>query len=491
MNAATQGKNLFVPGSNCWRVEKANRFSLIVDADDYFAAARVAMMDARKRIMLIGWDFDARINLCHPEVSDEGPTRLDDFMIWLVKRNPELRIYLLRWDVGMVKAMFRGNTAVTLLRWKAHKQITARMDGVHPFAASHHQKIVAIDDCLAFCGGIDMTSERWDTRGHEDADPNRVTPRGKPYKAWHDATSAFDGAAAEAIGAVARDRWQAACGEKLEPLPGYEPCWPKPLEPTLRKVDLAIARTYPKLEDREAILEIEQFYLDLIASARTLIYAESQYFASRRIAVAIAKRLQEEDCPEIIIVNPFKADGWLEPIAMDTARARLFEALRRLDRHGRLRIYHPQTKAGEPIYVHAKITVVDDRVLRVGSSNFNNRSLRLDTECDVAIDAEREGNGHAAETIAAIRHDLIAEHLGVEPALVAERYEALGSMIAVIEELRGEGRTLVPYETLDLGAVEQWLADNEILDPEGPEEIFEPMTKRSLFRGLRQRLRRR
>ncbi|MCE3544068.1 hypothetical protein LXJ56_28215, partial [Escherichia coli] len=81
--------------------------------------------------------------------------------------------------------------------------------------------------------------------------------------------------------------------------------------------------------------------------------------------------LDEVDGPEIVIVNPETAQGWLEPLAMDTARARLVEALRRRDRHGRLRLYHPYTRGGAPIYCHAKITVVDDTQLRIGSANIN------------------------------------------------------------------------------------------------------------------------
>ncbi|RVT40177.1 phospholipase D-like domain-containing protein [Sphingobium algorifonticola] len=478
---------LLTAGESCWRIAHADRFSLIVDADDYFAAARQAMLNAKRRIMLIGWDFDARIALCHPGASDEGPARLDDFMLWLVDRNPDLEICLLRWDVGMVKALFRGNTLFTLLRWKAHPRITARIDSVHPFAASHHQKIVAIDDCLAFCGGIDMTSERWDTRDHLDDNPDRVLPGGTtPYKPWHDATSLFDGDAAAAIGELARDRWQAACGQVLTPVADMKPQWPEALEPDLRGVDLAIARTYPEMPDRPAVLEIETLYERLIAGAKTLIYAESQYFASRRIAIAIGKRLQEPDGPEIVVINPHTADGWLEPIAMDTARAQLVAALRKVDTHNRLRIYHPQTAGGNPIYVHAKVTVIDDHVLRVGSSNFNNRSLRLDTECDVALDVADDPGQRA--TIAAIRDDLIAEHLGVDPAKVTQGYADSGSMITTIEKLRGPGRSLVPYEIPDLSDIEKWLADNEVLDPEGPEAIFEGFAKegkvkRGLFRG--------
>ena len=130
----------------------------------------------------------------------------------------------------------------------------------------------------------------------------------------------------------------------------------------------------------------------------------------------------------------------IEPLAMDSARARLMQTLvDEGDPYGRLRMYHPVTPKGRGIYVHAKIMVVDDRVIRVGSSNFNNRSLRLDTECDVTIDADLPGEESARARIAAIRDSPIAEHLGITTDTVAERIDQTGSLIATIEGLRGSG----------------------------------------------------
>ena len=194
-------------------------------------------------------------------------------------------------------------------------------------------------------------------------------------------------------------------------------------------------------------------------------------------------RLAEADCPEIVIINPVTAQGWLEPVAMDTARARLVAALRRRDTHGRLKIYHPFTAQGTPIYVHAKVMIIDGQMLRIGSANMNNRSLGLDTECDVTIDAGAEG----ATAIRAIRDGLIAEHLGCPVDQVAREIDARGSIIATIEALRGTGRSLRPYEIPDLSAIEKWLADNEVLDPESPSEMFEVTAKTGLFRRLRHR----
>jgi phosphatidylserine/phosphatidylglycerophosphate/cardiolipin synthase-like enzyme len=475
-------------GEDCWRIARAARASVIIDAECYFRHARAAMMKAKRRIMLIGWDFDAAISLVREdEAKDDAPVIIGDFISWLVEQTPELEIFLLRWDVGAMKSMVQPTNLFTTVKWMTHKRIHVKLDGHHPPAASHHQKIVVIDDCFAFCGGIDMTADRWDTRHHRDSDPNRRHPDGVAYGPWHDATTALQGDVAMVLGDHARARWSNAGGGELDRIEGEHDCWPDALPVHFEKVDVAISRSAPEMDDQQPVLEIEQLYLNQIASAKRTIYAESQYFASRRIAEALAARLGEPDGPDIVIINPEQADGWLEQQAMDTARARLVEALRARDVHGRLRLYHPFTVRGDPIYVHAKILIVDDRVIRVGSSNMNNRSLRLDTECDMTIDASLPANAGQEATILSIRDDLIAEHLDLPidrvAAVIAER-----GLVAGIEELRDKpGRTLRPYVTPDLNEVQKWLADHEVLDPEGPDEMLEPMTAKGLFRRLKAR----
>lgn len=483
-----------LPNRAIGRVARATQMSVIVDAEDYFRFAHAAMLKARKRILLIGWDFDARIRLLPDEEAQGGaPATIGDFIYWLVQERPELEVFLLRWDLGAIKSLFRGKTAFTVAKWMMHPRITVKLDGHHPTGASHHQKIIVIDDCFAFCGGIDMTGDRWDTRDHRDDEPGRVHPNGSAYDPWHDATSALQGPAAAALGNIARERWKRAGGQPLSAIKTPHDCWPQHLPVQFRDVDVTIARTAPRMPGQRAVLEVEQLYLEQIARAERFIYAESQYFASRRIAEAMARRLDEEDGPEIVIVNPERAQGWLEPLAMDTARARLATALRRRDAYKRLRIYHPVTRDRAPIYVHAKILIVDDRILRVGSSNMNNRSMRLDTECDVAIDCATGGNEACRPAITAIRDDLLAEHLGVSTKLVAQSVAKTNSLIAAIEHLRFTGRknardrrrTLIPYETPNLSEIEAWLADNEVLDPEQSDDMFELMDRPGLFRKLR------
>ena len=295
---------------------------------------------------------------------------------------------------------------------------------------------------------------------------------------------AVDGEAAKALGELARTRWESAGGAPL-PAPGQgETLWQEDLEPQFRNVSLGIARTRGAFDKHEDIRENERLFLDLIRTARHSIYAENQYFASRKIAEAIAERLKEPDGPEFVLVNPCTANGWLEEEVMGAARSELMRSLAQVDRHRRFRIYTPVNQAGEDIYVHAKITIVDGRIIRVGSSNMNNRSMGLDSECDLLIDAAHPGNDEAGPMIEAIRADLMAEHLGVDPAEVQRVLEETGSLIRTVESLRGQGRTLKPFTPPELNELEKKIAHSQTLDPERPEELFEPLTKRRLLRRL-------
>jgi len=476
---------IFHTGSNCWRIENGSRIAVIVDAADYFRVARDAMLEAREQIMLVGWDVDPRI-LLDPENGDsEAPNCLADFIPWLAKRRPELRINLLIWNMGFLKLFTRGLSIFTLARWKMARHVQIHFDSSHPFGATHHQKILVIDDSIALCGGIDMTSDRWDTPEHRDCDPRRKRPSGISYMPWHDTAGMIEGDAAIALGELARERWRRATDLELPVPTPHTGCWPDHVEPMFANRDVAIARTIPKTEGVEEVREIEQLYLDMIADARKFIYADNQYFASRRIAEALAHRLTEKDGPEIVIVNPISADGWLQEAVMGSARAALFVPLAEIDAHDRFQIYTPVTTAGNPIYVHSKLMIVDDRILRVGSSNMNNRSMGLDSECDIALTAEEGAS--IDPIIRQLRERLMAEHLGTTADVVARTFERTGSLIGTIECLRGEGKTLEPFEPNAWNDATMAIGTSELLDPESVDERWEPLSNRGLFRGFLRR----
>ncbi|MEE3850098.1 phospholipase D-like domain-containing protein [Gordonia sp. LSe1-13] len=460
--------SLFVPGVNCCEIAHADRLACVIDAADYFRIAKSAMLGARRRIMLIGWDFDTRIELEPDGPTLDGPNKLGDFLNWLPKNRPDLEIYLLKWSVGAVTALTRGMAPIFVLNWLNHPRVHLQIDTRHPLRGAHHQKIVVIDDAIAFCGGIDMTVDRWDRSGHADRDTHRVTPTGTSYGPWHDATTAVDGAAARAVGAIARSRWQSATGQALDPVPTLSgDRWPTDLEPTMRSVDVAVSRTLPQLDDRAEIREIEQLYLTAIRSARHYLYIESQYLAARSLVEAMAARLEEPDGPEIVVVLPRHADGWLEQQAMDGARERLLHLLWRADHHGRFRALYPVTVSGQPIYVHAKILIADDMLLRVGSSNLNNRSIGLDSECDLAVEATDDATGaDHREAIRGVRDRLVAEHLDIEVERFGAEFDARGSLVATIGALAGDGKTLREFDRETVDDEASALAENDLVDPE-------------------------
>ena len=293
----------------------------------------------------------------------------------------------------------------------------------------------------------------------------------------------FEGDAARALGDLSRERWVRAGGHPVEPIEIPEKSlWPEELEVQFENVELGIARTRAEYDGEPQVCEIEELMLAQIARAKKFIYFENQYFTSRKIAEAIGKRLQEDDPPEIVIVHPETAEVWLEQQAMDHARNCLARTLLDLDHKGRFGLYVPYS-GDTPIYVHAKLMIVDDRLLRIGSANLNNRSMGLDSECDVFIDCDRKGNAHACDAIAALRCSLLAEHCGLEPEKVSELLAENPSMISlIVRHGQRKPRSLRPFAIPEMNEIEATLAGSELLDPERPDDMFEPFAKGGLFR---------
>ncbi|MBD0860180.1 phospholipase [Gordonia sp. zg691] len=480
-------------GDTCRAIATADRVACIVDAADYFLYAKSALLQARRRVVLIGWDVDTRISLDPRSPHDGVPDRLGDFLRWLIDNRPGLEIYVLRWSTGAFTGMLRGVAPPFVQDLLTGRRLHYRTDAAHPVSAAHHQKIAVIDDQFAFCGGIDMTVDRWDTSEHLSHNEFRRGPDGEPHGPWHDVTVALDGDAARVVASVAHDRWEAATGNALAPLVETDgpDIWPEHLDVTFSGCDVAVARTIPHYGDQPEVDEIRRLYRAALAAARRTIYIESQYLAAREIAEALAERLGEPDGPEIVLVLPRHADSRVERLAMDGARHKLLKLLWRADVHNRFRAYYPVTADGEPIYVHAKVLIVDDVLLRIGSSNLNNRSLGFDSECDVAIEADPQGADDALlrESIISIRTRLLSEHLDVSAedfdATVAEK----GSLVGAVESLAGSGRTLAEFDHEVIGDEESILAENELVDPEDARSTaLERLYRSVIRRGARKLL---
>ena len=461
---------LLKPGANCWCVEPADRVAVIVDAADYFAAFGEACRAAQRQILILGWDFDRHERLHRDERKRDLPDRLGAFLAALVKRRRGLKVYLLSWDFNMIYAAERELLPALRLRLQAPPRFHFRLDGEHPAGASHHQKVVVIDDRLAFVGGIDLSRWRWDTSRHAPQDPRRSDPNGKPYPPFHDLMMLVEGAAAARLGELARKRWRRAHGWKLKPPEGVDSSpWPTSVASWLEAVPVAVARTEPAHAGRTAVGEVRRLYLDAIAAARRFIYIENQYFTAQCLAEALSERLGEADGPEVILVLPQNTGGWLEQVTMDVLRARVVARMRQADHHDRLRIFFPfQPGLGDDcISVHAKLLISDDRLLRIGSSNSSNRSMGLDTECDLAIAAQQSGD-EVADFIRCLRRRLLAEHLDCSTGDLAAAESRHGGLIAAISALMGPGRSLRPLDCRVDEGLDEMVPDAGLVDPSEP-----------------------
>jgi phospholipase D1/2 len=458
------------PSDNCWRIEHADRVSLLVDGAEYFHAFRETAKNARRSVLIIGWDIDGRFELEREPRSDGLPTSLRDFLNSLVRRRKQLHIHVLDWDFAMIFAPDRDWLPTYKMEWTTHRRLHFRLDDHYPVGASHHQKIVVIDDRVAFVGGLDFALGRWDTSEHRPLDPRRRDTDGSIPQPYHDVQLMVSGSIAGAIGELARERWRTATGRKIQPPEssgGGDP-WPDETTAELVDVRIGIARTYPRYNAQKEVREVERLVIDAIAAARTSIYIENQYFTAHTVGDTLARRLGEDDGPEIVVVLPQRTVGWLSQVTMDVLRERLLRRLYDADRHDRLRVYFPYVPGLDEqcINVHAKLLVIDDELLRAGSANFNNRSMGLDTECDLAIEAA--GEARIRNGIAAMRNRLLAEHLDVTPSTVAEALTEHHSIIRVIETLAGDGRRLKPFEFCVSDELDALVPDAQITDPEMP-----------------------
>jgi phospholipase D1/2 len=474
MNHNEQLPQIVQPGANCWRIARAHRVTFLIDGDDYFSAFHAAVSHGRHSVFIIGWDINSQVELLrNGKPTNKLPRSLGSFLDAMAARRKDLKIYVLGWDFAMLYALDREFLPIYKLGWRTHRNLHFHLDDAHPFGASQHQKIVVIDDAVAFVGGMDLTKGRWDTSEHRPGEPRRRNPDGENYAPFHDVQMMVDGDAAAAMGELARERWRRATGKRIAEtrLTEHDP-WPPDVNPSLTECNIAIARTEPCYRSFPLVQEVKQLYLDAIKAARRWIYLENQYFTAPPIGDAIGKRLQEPNGPEVVLVSRLRGGGWLEENTMGALRARLLARLRSQDLHQRLRVYYPDRKdlTGEPINVHSKIMVVDDRFVRVGSANLNNRSMGYDSECDLAIDG---AEARVQNAIRNFRNRLLAEHLGVESGAIAEKIASTGSLIATIKGYRNNSRTLKLLEPQLDPRLDELLPEVSLLDPEKPIDLDE------------------
>jgi phospholipase D1/2 len=463
----------------------AERIAFLVDGATYFRAVKAAMKKAHESILILAWDFHTRTRLEPDRSASDCPDEIGPFLNHLARERPGLNIRVLKWGMPFPMAITFPRWPIPVLQFFNKKGIEYRIDAAHPNGACHHQKIVVIDDAIAFCGGSDFCVDRWDTSDHHAENALRHAPNGRSLPARHDVMMAVDGEAARALGDLARERWYTATGTQLEaPRVDNDP-WPDDVKPLPISVRVGIARTRPALGRNPEVREVERLCLAMIGRAQRWLYLETQYFACPMLGEALLKRLNEEGGPEIVLICSARSPSYFDHLTMDPVRDQLIKNLREADRHGRFRAYAPVTASGTPIIVHSKIVVADDFALRIGSSNMNNRSMGFDTECDLCLSADNMPNADGLPAIiGGFRNSLVAEHVAANPDAVAALLGRDGSLIGAMETLNPQqGRRLVPVEGYKVSVLDPLFASLQLLDPTSSTDSWRPWRRCALREG--------
>lgn len=397
--------SLLREGDTCWKVSVARRATLLIDGEEYFVALRKALLQARHRILIAGWDFDSRVQLSAAGPDDTAPTRLGELLGYLVRTRPGLEIHVMRWSYHLI---YWRDREFTTQRRLEKLGVRFHDDGAHTFFGCVHHKVVMIDDGLAFCGGMDLTHKRWDTSQHAPDEARRCDHAGAPYMPVHDTQLCVSGPIVAVVGEYLRQAWSAATGGCPPTLPSAVPLWPEGLRVDFSNVRVGVSRTLPPRPAETQVREVERLYLAAIAGTQRELYVENQYFTSTVIARAIAEQCRRVPELEGLLVGCVKPKTFFETHTMGYGRTNFYDVLSDSPAATRVPLVAALAANGQGINVHSKLAIFDDRLLTVGSANLNRRSMGFDVECNLVVEARTEPQ---RRRLRALRNRLIAEHL--------------------------------------------------------------------------------
>ena len=432
--------SMILEGKTCHTLSTFERATVLVDAENYYAAFVEAALGARRYIYITGWQFDSQARLLRPrdDAAPPHPIELLPFLNYLCERRPALEIYITAWDYSVVYALEREWLQKFRFDFQSHPRIHFEFLNHPEPGGCHHQKLVVVDGRLAFLGGLDLCDSRWDTRQHIKHDPRRIDTHDEPYKPFHDIQVAISGPVVASLERLFLEGWRLATGAELRGVHNSESAGPlsaltdraldrlhEAFGPPLRGRHVGVSRT--EWTPAGVIGEIQALFEHAVLGAERLIYIETQYFTSKALAEAIYYRLADVSRPklQLVIVMPDGADSPKEDFVLGNRqraiRRFIADAARHYGHEFRLLMSSESTDDAPcpATFVHSKLMIVDDEFLTIGSANFTNRSLRIDRELNVAWHAALEDEARAAllrADIRGLRASLLAEHAGlVEP----------------------------------------------------------------------------
>ncbi|QEC50325.1 phospholipase [Baekduia soli] len=369
------------------------RVEVLVDGANAFPRIAEALRGARSHVHITGWHVASHFEL----VRDGDPVVLGALLAELAQR---IDVRVLVWAGAPVPVFHPTRKEVdaevrTLVRDTAIRCVADPRE--HPVHC-HHEKTIVIDDEIAFVGGIDMTDQsgdRFDTSAHE----------ARRRLGWHDVGTRLEGPAVADVAAHFAMRWLEVTGERLP-----APAVPAPLTDgdasTVQIVRTVAEDMYERVPRGDfRILEV---YRRALRDAGRFVYLENQFLWSPEIVDLLAAKLRRPPRPDfrVVVLLPARANN-----GEDDTKGQLAVLADADDGHERFLATTVRSRTGDrddPLYVHAKVGIVDDRWMTIGSANLNSHSLFNDTEMNMVTDDAR--------LIEATRVRLWSEHLELEPA---------------------------------------------------------------------------
>jgi phosphatidylserine/phosphatidylglycerophosphate/cardiolipin synthase-like enzyme len=383
-----------------------NAIEVHLDGEQALGRIAAAIRSAEHRVFLAGWFFSARFAL----VREPATVELRALLAEVAERAD---VYVLSW-AGAPLPLFRPDRRTVreeLELLHAHNRIRVAADRHERPLHCHHEKLVIVDDARAFVGGIDLTS-----LGGDRLDRQEHPARGG--LGWHDSAAELQGPVVDEVSEHFRFRWHAVTGERIEAAPPA---------PAAGRLELQIVRTVPeKIYDElpRGEFTICEAYLGALRSAERLIYIENQFLWSSEVVRILVDKLRHPPSDEfrILLVLPAHPNN-----GGDDTRGQL-GVLAEADGDARRALactVYAGSERPERVYIHSKITIIDDRWLTIGSANLNEHSLFNDTEMNVVVSDP--------ETVLATRRRVFAEHLdlplsevsGAPHRLIDERWRPI------------------------------------------------------------------
>jgi len=366
-------------------VRAGNAVEVLIDGAEALPAIAAELRKARSHVHLTGWYFS-------PDFELERGRRKSVLRNLLAQLSERIPVRMLAW-AGAPLPLFRPSRSEVRGvqdQLTSMTNIQCRLDAKERPLHCHHEKTIVVDDRVAFVGGIDLTSESgdwFDTSAH----PCRASV------GWHDACARITGPAVADVADHFRMRWSEVGGETLDPVV---------VPDRAGEVDLQIVRTVPERiyrSTRRGVFTILESYLRALRGAQRLIYIENQFLWSPEIAAVLADILQTHPDPDfrLLLLLPVKPNT-----GDDDTRGVLGELIAADADAGRLRACTIVARSGrlaDPIYVHAKVAVIDDAWITLGSANLNEHSLFNDTEMNLV--------SHDRDLARGTRLRLWSEHL--------------------------------------------------------------------------------